>query len=113
MQESSGCVRAPTTYFNTYNPGLMQSFNGPGSCNNDTGYVQNSCPARQIEQMISDGVAGVGAPPQNGLLQCLQESGTADISMYYRAARIYNSGQYSLNADLGYTDLSEGGSTAW
>src|ERR1700709_2771159 len=56
MQESNGCVRAPTTNYGVVNPGLMQSHDGTGSCNN--GAVQNPCPADQITQMIKDGTAG-------------------------------------------------------
>lgn len=33
LQESTGCVRVITTAYSHDNPGLMQSFNGTGSCN--------------------------------------------------------------------------------
>ena len=35
MQESNGCVRAPTTNYGVRNPGLMQSHNGAGTCNDE------------------------------------------------------------------------------
>lgn len=54
MQESGGCVRAPTTYGSVRNPGLMQSHDGTGTCN-DNNYVQNPCPNSEIDQMIADG----------------------------------------------------------
>ena len=53
MQESGGCVRAPTTNWGVRNPGLMQSHNGQGTCNE--GSVSNPCPQDQVTQMIKDG----------------------------------------------------------
>jgi hypothetical protein len=53
MQESGGCVRAPTTNYGVTNPGLMQSHDGPGSCN--SGSLQNPCPEKEVNQMITDG----------------------------------------------------------
>jgi len=41
MQESNGCVRAPTTNYGVRNPGLMQSHDGAGTCNDAT--VSNPC----------------------------------------------------------------------
>jgi hypothetical protein len=97
MQESNGCVRAPTTNYGVVNPGLMQSHDGSGSCNN--GGVQNPCPASEITQMITDGTAGTSSG--DGLKQCIAESGATDVSMYYKAARIYNSGSINSNGNLG------------
>jgi len=54
LQESNGCVRVHTTGNGVVNPGLMQSHNGPGSCNNN-GWVQTPCPDSEILQMIEDG----------------------------------------------------------
>jgi hypothetical protein len=54
MQESGGCVRVNTTNYGVVNPGLMQSHNGPGQCNNNQ-YYQNPCPNSEIDQMIADG----------------------------------------------------------
>lgn len=45
MQESGGCVRAPTTNWGVRNPGLMQDHNGVGT-RNDNNEVQNSLPRR-------------------------------------------------------------------
>jgi hypothetical protein len=97
MQESNGCVRAPTTNYGVRNPGLMQSHNGAGTCNDGT--VQNPCPASQVMQMIQDGTAGTSSG--DGLKQCLAETGAADVSMYYKAARIYNSGSIASTKNLG------------
>jgi hypothetical protein len=88
MQESNGCVRAPTTNYGVVNPGLMQSHDGSGSCNN--GGVQNPCPSSEIVQMIKDGTSGTSSG--DGLQQILAGIGGTDVSMYYQAARIYNSG---------------------
>lgn len=56
MQETKGCVRAAssTAADGTHNPGLLQSFKGTHTCNND-GKVQNPCPQDQILGMIRDG----------------------------------------------------------
>lgn len=57
IQESWGCVRAPTTNGGVRNPGLMQDHNGDATCNSDLPpyTVQNPCPQDQITQMIRDG----------------------------------------------------------
>ncbi|KAI9650325.1 hypothetical protein NHQ30_000338 [Ciborinia camelliae] len=94
MQESKGCVRAPTTVYSISNPGLMQSHEGSGSCNSG-GSIQNPCPKSEIVQMITDGTAGTSSG--DGLKQCLAETGVTDVSMYYKAARIYNSGSIAGN----------------
>ena len=103
LQESSGCVRVPTTNGGVVNPGLMQSHNGPGTCwkKSSTGAVTvtNPCPAATITQMISDGAAGT--PSGDGLAQTLNQAGTSDVSAFYRAARIYNSGSVDKSGDLG------------
>jgi len=97
LQESNGCVRAPTTNFGVNNPGLMQDYNGAASCNIG-GSVQNPCPANTITQMIRDGVAGTSGP---GLVQNLAQAGCSDVSKFYKAARIYNSGSIPASGDLG------------
>ena len=97
MQESNGCVRAPTTNYGVRNPGLMQSHNGGGTCNDAT--VSNPCPTSAITQMIQDGTAGTSSG--DGLKQCLTKSGASDASMYYKAARLYNSGSIDSSGNLG------------
>jgi hypothetical protein len=97
LQESNGCVRAPTTNYGVNNPGLMQDYDGSASCNSG-GSVQNPCPADTITQMIRDGVAGTSGP---GLVQDLAQAGCDDDSKYYKAARIYNSGSIPASGDLG------------
>lgn len=97
MQESKGCVRAPTTNYGFDNPGLMQSFQGAHSCNpSGTGIVP--CPPDQIKGMIQDG-AGVGI--EAGLGPALKKAGGSDASQYYKAARIYNSGSIDSSGNLG------------
>lgn len=54
MQESGGCVRAPTSNYGVRNPGLMQDHNGAGTCN-DNNLVQIPCPNAEIDLMISEG----------------------------------------------------------
>jgi LysM repeat protein len=97
MQESNGCVRAPTTNYGVTNPGLMQSHDGSGSCNN--GGIQNPCPQSEVTQMIEDGTSGTSSGW--GLVQCLANAGTTDVSQYYIAARIYNSGSVAAGGNLG------------
>lgn len=57
LQESGGCVRVPTSNSGVRNPGLLQSHNGEGSCN-DEGTVSAPCERSEIEEMIRDGVQG-------------------------------------------------------
>lgn len=97
MQESKGCVRAPTTNYGVNNPGLMQSFNGKSSCNPDGNGVV-PCPDDMIKGMISEG-AGIGL--EFGLGQAIEQSGASDVSKYYKAARIYNSGSVASSGNLG------------
>ncbi|RHZ67876.1 hypothetical protein CDV55_107292 [Aspergillus turcosus] len=98
LQESNGCVRVPTTDNGVVNPGLMQSHDGSGSCNN--GSPMTPCPASEITQMITDGTAGTASG--DGLQQCLAlAGGTGDVASYYRAARIYNSGSIAASQNLG------------
>jgi LysM repeat protein len=97
MQESNGCVRAPTTNWGVRNPGLMQDHDGAATCNE--GGVQNPCPAATITQMIRDGAAGT--PAGEGLKQTIARSGATDVSKYYKAARLYNSGSVDASGNLG------------
>lgn len=90
MQESTGCVRVITTVYSHENPGLMQSFRGTGSCNNN-GTVLTPCPRSEIEQQILDGVNGTQYGP--GLVQDLAGR-PRNAQGYYIAARIYNGGTY-------------------
>lgn len=98
MQESGGCVRAPTSNFGVRNPGLMQDHDGAGTCN-DAGVVQNPCPTSEINQMVSEGSSGT--PSGDGLAQCINQSNAGDVSAFYKAARIYNSGSIDSSGDLG------------
>ncbi|ATY62721.1 Lysozyme-like domain [Cordyceps militaris] len=94
MQESNGCVRAPTTNYGVTNPGLMQSHNGANSCFN-----VNPCPKDKIRGMIEDGVLGTSSG--DGLKQLLAKAGGNDATAFYKAARMYNSGSVDPSGDLG------------
>lgn len=106
-QESNGCVRVQTTSLANPNPGLLQSFEGKGSCNHN-GAVDVPCPVSVINQMIVDGAAA----PVDGvtLVSALNQAtsavpGIEPAQAFYRAARLYNSGPDSLppatGGDLG------------
>ncbi|KAJ5133965.1 hypothetical protein N7448_001014 [Penicillium atrosanguineum] len=98
MQESNGCVRVKTTNYGVNNPGLMQSHDGTGSCNDGT--PTTPCPQSEIHQMILDGASGTSAGA--GLKQCVEQyGGTGDVTNYYKAARCYNSGSVASNGNLG------------
>ncbi|GAB1736034.1 hypothetical protein NU219Hw_g6088t1 [Hortaea werneckii] len=110
MQESTGCVRVITTQYSHFNPGLMQSHNGTGSCNTNMaavglpgveteGSVQTPCPYSEIHQMIEDGTAGTSSG--DGLQQILAAQTNSDVSRFYRAARVYNGGSVDPSGDLG------------
>jgi hypothetical protein len=94
MQESKGCVRAPTTSNGIPNPGLMQSHRGSISCDG-----VNPCPKDRIVQMIRDGTAGTAHG--DGLMQTLAKTKNATSDdgarSYYAAARMYNSGSVDYN----------------
>ena len=114
LQESAGCVRAPTTksWEGFTNPGLMQSFRGRGTCNAN-GRLLQPCPDFMMTKMISDGVTGnvnVGVLPA---LRKAAESlgidwpynmaaanGVDEALLYYQAARIYNSGSLPADGNL-------------
>lgn len=102
MQESKGCVRAPTTNWGVRNPGLMQDHNGAATCN-EGGHAQNPCPTATITQMLREGAGGTNYG--DGLQQLLAKAGGAgyrsDASAYYRAARMYNSGSIHGSGNLG------------
>lgn len=93
LQESGGCVRVPTTAYAHGNPGLLQSDQGNGTCNNNGALLQ-PCPWEQIYQMIFDGTAG--RPDSVCLVSVLNQAGATGAQGFYRAARLYNSGPYSL-----------------
>lgn len=97
MQESRGDVRVGTTAVHNANPGLMQSHEGVNCIG------QTPCPEAVIRQMIQDGTGGTATGA--GLQQALMQAGTSDVSRFYRAARIYNSGS------LGLGDLADGAAT--
>ncbi|KAM0510829.1 hypothetical protein ACHAPE_010489 [Trichoderma viride] len=97
MQESHGCPRVNTTNLGVRNPGLMQNHNGDASCN-DNKKLTTPCPTPTIYKMIMEGTAGTSSGA--GLSHCINESGRGDVSDYYRAARIYNSGSISKTGDL-------------
>lgn len=98
VQESGGCVRAPTSDYGVPNPGLMQDHNGTASCNSD-GDVQTPCPTDMIKQMITEGSGGTVWG--DGLAQCINKADGDDVSAFYQAARIYNSGSIDDSGDLG------------
>ena len=98
MQESRGCVRIQTTNGGHANPGLMQSYMGTWTCAN----IGNStCSSAAIYGMLSDGVSGTAAG--DGLAADLQQQsqlGFTAAQLYYRAARVYNSGRVASNQRL-------------
>ena len=101
VQESGGCVRAPTTKNATPNPGLMQSFGG-ASC-----HGQVPCPSETIRQMVEDGTGGTAVGEwDNGLGPNINRAGSRDALGMYRAAQMYNSGYHAYypgkNLGLGW-----------
>lgn len=108
MQESTGCVRVITTAYSVFNPGLMQSHNGSGTCNTNNaplgipgtggGVVQTPCPASEITQMIQDGTLGTSSG--DGLEQIYNAQTVTDVSRWYRTARAYNGGSVAASGLL-------------
>ena len=100
MQESKGCVRVKTTNYGVRNPGLMQDHDGEATCNDDkTNQISTPCPDDTIAQMISEGTGGTAGG--DGLAQGINQAGGNDVSAFYKAARIYNSGSIDASGDLG------------
>ncbi|KAF1843391.1 uncharacterized protein K460DRAFT_315664, partial [Cucurbitaria berberidis CBS 394.84] len=96
MQESRGCVRAPTTHYDFDNPGLMQSA-GKASCNTD-GNLISPCPVNKIRAMIHDGTAGEGLRTTlKNSLTFFDPTGAADDSKWYKVARRYNAGEVLMD----------------
>jgi len=84
----------------------MQDYKGTASCNTNSagvsnGQVQTPCPMTEIGGMVYQGTVG-GAPDSDdnghthGLIDALNTAARTDISRFYRAAKLYNSGFYSL-----------------
>lgn len=99
LQESMLCCKISPTNNGVENTGLLQSHDGSSSC-----YQKTQCNAAEINGMIRDGVAGTSTGI--GLAGAIKQSGASDVSKYYKAARIYNSGSIaggSLNAANGAT----------
>ncbi|KAK3080959.1 hypothetical protein LTS18_011566 [Coniosporium uncinatum] len=94
MQESSGCVRAPTSDYGVRNPGLMQDHNGWFTCN-EGGSIKTPCPDDFIAGMIREGSAGTD--DGDGLAQVINQAGDQNVRAFYRAARLYNSGSIAGN----------------
>jgi hypothetical protein len=119
IEESRGCVRVATTNQTVSNPGLMQSYQGIGSCAGtpDSPDGLKPCPYTQILQMVRDGTAtnAAGVDLQDLLVRktggyAPPEGGDNDCAKYYRAARMYNSGPWSIKPD---GELSMNGTNAW
>jgi len=114
LQASQACVRVPTTGgIGLWNPGLMQSHNGLGTCwpgSNQS--VPNAasqivpCPQIQIDQMIYDGVSG---PSEYTLATLINSRCSSGVPRgYYEAFRMYNSGINGLTSDLSHPRQGDG-----
>lgn len=90
-------MRVNTTDLGVRNPGLMQNHNGRAFCNDNT-KLQTPCPTATIYEMIKEGTAGTTSG--DGLAHCINQSNNGDVSDYYRAVRIYNSGSISNTGNL-------------
>ncbi len=99
VQESKGCVRAPTTSWGFPNPGLMQSA-GTSTCN--PGTPMYPCPAATIRAMIHEGTAGQGRRTTlANSLAYFTGIGVKDDSKWYKTARMYNAGSGMNPNNLG------------
>ncbi len=102
MQESGGCVRAPTTNYGVRNPGLMQDHNGAATCN-ENGNVQNPAPTPPSPRWFA--TAPPAPPPATASANCVNQGGNwdqnnGDVAAFYKAARIYNSGSIASSGNL-------------
>ena len=106
MQETRGCVRAKTSVSpdGIKNPGLLQSFKGTFSCNDENGKVTTPCPRDTIFGMLRDGVAGTEDDGHGFATDINAQADVKNVGYaeaYYRAARLYNSGAIDDSGDLG------------
>jgi hypothetical protein len=100
MQESKGCVRAPTSESDAHNPGLMQGA-GTESCHPFGEGAISPCSTNTIHDMIHEDTSGERL--RTSLKESLDAfSSTTDDSNYYKAARRYNSGSQVKNPNLGH-----------
>nr|POE48892.1 hypothetical protein CFP56_38989 [Quercus suber] len=108
LNESTGCVRVPTTSVavsggTIYNPGLMQDHDGHFTCNTATNDEYNQglgvvspCPQESITGMIMDGTVGTDAGDGLAtLINDAQGAGATDAQIYYLAAQWYNRGAFN------------------
>lgn len=51
--------------------------------------------------VLQPGEGSAGTNSGDGLAQCVNLSGAADVSAFYKAARIYNSGSVDSSGNLG------------
>ena len=102
MQESGGCVRAPTNPGGAVpNPGLMQDIMELHLAT-PAAWSRVPCSSGKIAEMVSEGTAGKSAG--DGLSNRINEAATlggSGATAYYWASRIYNTGSYAVGADLG------------
>ncbi|KAF2861745.1 hypothetical protein K470DRAFT_293997 [Piedraia hortae CBS 480.64] len=99
IQESGGCVRVPTTSYSVSNSGLMQSHEGSHSCNSGA-QVTTPCPAEEIQGMITEGMQGTASSSTYALHGGISQAAHVDVSRFYKAAKIYNSGSIPTGGDL-------------
>lgn len=93
LKESQGCVRAVTTGgAPVWNPGLMQSYNGLGTCHPAGGAEVVPCPRQTIFQMVFDGVQSDADDTLVGMFNNRSAWGTPRA--IYGGLRMYNSGQF-------------------
>ncbi|CAG5149603.1 uncharacterized protein ALTATR162_LOCUS2405 [Alternaria atra] len=98
MQESKGCVRAPTSQSDAHNPGLMQGA-GTASCHSLAQGPVSPCPTSKIRDMIHEGTAGQGL--RTSLKESLDAfSTTTDDSKYYKAAPLQHATLLTLRNRL-------------
>ena len=90
MDGTSGALYA--IFLNALAHGLRQ--NSPSSPQPVT-----PCPASEITQMLKDGTDGTGEGTTS-LVAALAEADCTDVSRYYKAARIYNSGSIDVSGLL-------------
>ncbi|KAF2814726.1 uncharacterized protein BDZ99DRAFT_408085 [Mytilinidion resinicola] len=100
MEESTGNLNVPCTLGSMTNCGLMQAAGGSVSFNPKD-------PENSIEQMIRDGVRGVGeVPGLAGYLNGISWIQNAEFGNPYLAAHLYNAGSATGGGNLG---VIEGG----
>ena len=93
IQESKGCDHVKATFTSHSNTGVMQTYQGSGTCGN-----VDPCPYSVISQMVQDGTMGTASSSR--MMQYVNKArDPRPAQAFHKAARFYNLGPSSTSAN--------------